>query len=101
MSEEIKHAAVKTECGLIMLAKSHAECIWKARNCGLEPSHKASDQGFFTSKGRFVERLEAANIAVAANQVAECIKYLFSEDLWSEQAGGHYDYDYVKGYVFK
>ena len=62
-----------------------------------EISRNPNDQGFFTSKGRFVDRKEAAHIALLAGQidVEKCcsIKYvdgfdvitvkpLYSEDLY-------------------
>lgn len=47
-------------------------------------SKKLDDQGFYTSKGRFVDRKEAMNIAVECGQVDERLKGrdLFSEDLY-------------------
>jgi hypothetical protein len=39
-------------------------------------------QGFLTSKNRFVDRKEAANIAIAANQCEKTVTMLFSEDLY-------------------
>jgi len=43
-------------------------------------------QGFITNTGRFVERLEARKIAIAAGQVKEedldCATMIFTEDLW-------------------
>ena len=45
------------------------------------PKH---DSGFLTSEGRFVERIEAVEIAVAAGQI-DAPKWpprLYSEDLW-------------------
>jgi hypothetical protein len=39
-------------------------------------------QGFLTSDDRFVDRREAAKIALAAGQVKEELKVLFSEDLY-------------------
>lgn len=39
-------------------------------------------QGFYTSKGRFVDRVEAAKIAKNAGQVKECVDRLYSEDLY-------------------
>jgi hypothetical protein len=42
------------------------------------------DQGFVTNTGRFVDRIEAASIAIAAKQIEE-LKWppsLYSEDLW-------------------
>lgn len=58
-----------------------------------EVSMKMADQGFYTSKGRFVDRITAMKIAVEAGQVSkekEFFEYegkkhdreLFSEDLY-------------------
>lgn len=60
---------------------------------GGEVSMKMADQGFYTSKGRFVDRVTAMKIAIDAGQVPnekEFIEYegkkhdgeLFSEDLY-------------------
>lgn len=98
MSEQIKHAAVKSKCGMIFLGKSHSDCIKKMTNLNIKPSPKADDQGFVTSNGRYVNRVEAATIAVNSGQVEHGKTVLFSEDLWSESSGGNFDYDYIKGY---
>lgn len=49
-----------------------------------EISLDPKDQGFYTSRGRFVNRQEAAIIAKAAGQVPQTFKNkkLFSEDLY-------------------
>lgn len=39
-------------------------------------------QGFITNKNKFVDRIEASEIAYNANQITENKKYLFSEDIW-------------------
>lgn len=50
---------------------------------GEEVSRKPQDQGFYTSKGRFVDRKEGLEIARAAGQVDETIEsVLISEDLY-------------------
>lgn len=41
-----------------------------------------STQGFLTSKGRFIDRKEAARIAFMAGQIPEPANRLISEDLW-------------------
>lgn len=41
-----------------------------------------SEQGFYTSKGRYVNRKEAAEIAYAAGQIKMPVDKLFSEDLY-------------------
>lgn len=98
MSEVIKHAAVKSNCGMVLIGKCHAHCFQQGANTGLDMSPKADDQGFFTSFGRYVDRKEAATIAVKAGQVRPLIGVLFSEDLWSESIGGKFKYDNIKGY---
>ena len=43
---------------------------------------KMAAQGFFTSKGRFVSREEAAIIAFNCGQIPKQVTCLFSEDLY-------------------
>lgn len=97
-SERILHAAVKSENGMVILGKSHAECFQIGANVGLVMSKKALDQGFFTNKGRYVTRSDAAFVAVEAGQVRAGVEILFSEDLWGSMADGQFQYDHVKGY---
>jgi hypothetical protein len=40
------------------------------------------EQGFLTSNNRFVDRTEAAKIAIECKQVQKETEYLFSEDLY-------------------
>lgn len=50
---------------------------------GIPPRYEQkSVQGFVTSEGRFVDRIEAARIAYEAGQTKEPLKHLFSEDVW-------------------
>lgn len=102
MIEIIKHAAVRAKDGQIFLGKSHAECFMAAANIGYTMGSSADSQGFMTNRARFVDRKEAAKIAVEAGQVdLKTIEILFSEDLWSPTANGKFYYDYVKGYVLR
>jgi hypothetical protein len=39
-------------------------------------------QGFLTDKNRFVDRKEAAKIALDTGQIKKSLKHLFSEDLY-------------------
>ena len=96
--EVIKHAAVKAVAGFIVLGKSHAECFNKAYDHGVKMSSKSKDQGFYTSKDRYVDRHTGADIAVKAGQVPDNIFILFSEDLWSPKDGGRFKYDSIEGY---
>lgn len=100
MKEKIKHAAIKTENGMIILGKCHADCFWTAKNIGLKLSKKSEDQGFFTSKGRYVNRKLAATIARRAKQLDKNDKrkvtYLLSEDIWYQRE--KYEYNNCRGY---
>lgn len=53
-------------------------------SCKLEGSVNGETQGFLTDEGAFVEREEAARIAIKAGQIEKLIHGpdLFSEDLW-------------------
>ena len=93
------HAAIFSGTGMIFLGKHHGDCFNQAFNVGIKVQSAAWAQGFFTSKGRFVSRAQAAEIAIAAGQVPPEIKTLFSEDLWSPTDGGKFIYDSVDGYI--
>jgi hypothetical protein len=100
--EHIKHAAVKSETGFfILLGKCHADCFWQGRNIGLKMSKKSEDQGFMTSKGRYVSRMVAARIAKKAGQLKKDdkrkVKYLLSEDIWYQTE--RFVYTQQLGYV--
>lgn len=91
--ERIVAAALRN--GLLVLSVPqpcrHHHVMHSAYAAGMEVAR--FDQGFITSTGRFVERVEAMKIARAANQLvpprdAQGIPYsrkhreLFSEDVW-------------------
>lgn len=100
--ELIKHAAVKSLNGdMILLGKCHAECFQQGFHSGIKMSKKAHDQGFITSNGRFVSRSEACLIAIGTGQITQIegsYTLLFSEELWSEESGGRFNYCYIRGY---
>lgn len=62
----------------------HADCFSTAVQLGYTGHINADEQGFLTSKGRFVDRREAKLIAKRAGQLICDSKYtnLFSEDLY-------------------
>lgn len=99
--EYIKHAAIITENDLIIIGKSHADCIHKAIENKLRAKRDAKAQGFFTNTGRYISRFEAAVIAFKAKQIDSPINILFSEDLWSERHNGKFNYDGDMGYYLK
>lgn len=78
--------------GLVVCGLRHGQCMWTMSSLtGLRSISYAPDgvgqyvQGFLTNKNRFVDRLEAAEIALACGQI-EKLNYsqteLFSEDLY-------------------
>lgn len=102
MKELIKHAACKTTSGMILLGKCHADCFYQARNIGLQIQKKSSAQGFFTNKGRYVDRKQAAIIAKKAKQLdpkdkKRKVSALLSEDIWYQQ--DRFIYIQTRGYV--
>jgi len=77
------------DSGIVILGYRHGQCIHTLLSLkGLRTVEKAPDsvgkhvQGFLTSKNRFVDRKEAAQIAFDANQTKDLKRMLFSEDLY-------------------
>lgn len=86
MAETIIAAAVRFEDNIYAPAAParHGEALDMAFERHGSAMIGNEDQGFLTSKKRFVDRLEAAEIAMNAGQI-EAPRYgpeLFSEDLW-------------------
>lgn len=64
--------------------KNHSECIKKFAELNLPRNKrnlKVEEQGFWTTKGRFVDRIEAKQIALEAEQISERYE---REELYSE-----------------
>ena len=99
--ELIRHAAVISVDGWIFIGKCHGDCFHKAHHLSVKLSSKADDQGFVTNKGRYVGRLEAAELAFTNKQIDEPTSMLFSEDLWCPTYNGKYSYCEIKGYHLK
>lgn len=99
--EFIKHAAVSAPSGRLYLGKSHAECFKIAGKFEDQMSSAARNQGFMTTRDRFVDRFEAAAIAFKAGQITNKVEILFSENLWSPREDGLCNYDPVNGYTLK
>jgi len=83
---------INIEVGIVICGHRHANIIYQLaemypdrRYILLNDDGKTTIQGFLTNKNRFVNRAEAAQIALNAKQV-ESINllspYLFSEDLY-------------------
>lgn len=72
------------DTGIVVIGYRHAQCLRLLQAViGIEQLPLTNHtQGFLTSKNRFVDRKEAANIAIAANQCEKTVTMLFSEDLY-------------------
>ena len=80
---------INCDRGIVVTGHRHGQCIWTI-GCltGLRAVTIAEDgigeneQGFLTSKNRFVDRREGGEIAFAAGQTEKLREMLFSEDLY-------------------
>ena len=95
---EITHAAIQTkDKGNILIGRDHPAIFAKAPKGYFKK--RGAVQGFTTSKHKFVDREEAAKIAIAAGQIdKELVKDscgLISENLWGDSG---FKYDPEKGY---
>jgi hypothetical protein len=70
--------------GIVFSGWRHGNCIYQAVAISGKSSYELGEveQGFLTSKNRFVDRVEAGQIAFDAGQTTELKKYLYSEDVW-------------------
>jgi hypothetical protein len=88
-AEAITAAAVRAKDGSIFTGIHHGDALEAAEKAG----HKADDliglDGFLTSSGRYVDRVEASKIASAAKQIEEPDKFL--ENIKAEGKGAERD----------
>lgn len=90
LENEIKQSLpINCESGIVILGHRHGQCIQTLLSLkGLRTVTYAPDgagnhvQGFLTSKNRFVNRKEAAQIAFDTGQTKDLKGLLFSEDLY-------------------
>jgi hypothetical protein len=77
------------EKGIIVCGHRHGQIVStvkalaELRSVKLGPNGDCeTEQGFLTSKNRFVSREEAAIIAFSSGQIAVETRVLYSEDIW-------------------
>ncbi len=82
-------AAVKTEDGRIFRGHRHSDCFQAMQGRHLKPSYDPEEQGFITSKNRYVGRTEAYDLQRAAEIPSADTeegytkgRCLYSEDLY-------------------
>lgn len=87
MTERIVAAAIRRE-GVVFTGAHHHQIIrYACVTLGIPTM--AGEQGFMTSRGEFVSREEAANIACRVGQITHeqhkqfPLDHLFSEQLWT------------------
>lgn len=70
--------------GVVFSGWRHANCVYQMVGVTGLREYNAGDkeEGFLTSKNRFVNREEAAKIAFERKQITKNIKTLYSEDLY-------------------
>ena len=68
--------------GLVLCGRRHHNIIEIAKLLGGISTKDNTEQGFLTNTDRFVDRREAYDIAVAANQIIN--KYKTNNELYSE-----------------
>ena len=78
-SDQRIHQPRNIDVGYVICGLRHHNCIMNMKP-GWEKYDKV--QGFLTSKDRFVDRVEAVSIALAAGQIPKSVTRLFSEDLY-------------------
>lgn len=79
------HQPRNIKTGFVVCGRRHHNCFTTvAMLMGIrkERPTKEEVQGFLTNKDRFVDRYEAAQIALASGQIKEPKERLFSEDVW-------------------
>lgn len=76
--ETIRCAAIKRSDGIILAGRNHAFIIQHSPE---NTCKNNSQQGFITSRARFVSRVEAGEIAYAVGQITNPTTMLFSEDI--------------------
>jgi hypothetical protein len=86
LKKEIQEHANPKNCltGLVFSGHRHGQCIYsKCAITGLRDAESGeNEQGFLTSKNRFVSREEAAQIAFDNGQIKQSTISLYSEDLY-------------------
>jgi hypothetical protein len=78
------HQPKNIESGVVICGRRHHNCFSVLSALAGSGNYNKStvEQGFVTSKDRFVNRTEAGNIAFTSGQIKETTNCLFSEDLY-------------------
>lgn len=83
-----EHNILPVNCdrGIVFCGFRHPHCMYSMCSItgkrSVETEVGEYEQGFLTSKNRFVDRKEAAKIAFERGQIPEPKETLYSEDVW-------------------
>lgn len=85
--KEYEHQPKNIASGFVVCGRRHHNCFITAKILGFDKKgFNEGDgslvQGFLTSKDRFLDRKEAAKLAISMNQTDRNPNILFSEDLY-------------------
>lgn len=76
------HQPKNIKTGIVVCGRRHHNIIYNWNQLSNGKTRREDEQGFLTSKDRFVGRAEAGRIAFEANQIPDLTNCLFSEDLY-------------------
>lgn len=76
------HQPKNIESGIVVCGRRHHNCFVVWSKLSGKDFEGNEVQGFLTSKDRFIDRKEAAELALQRGQVSRHAKVLFSEDLY-------------------
>jgi hypothetical protein len=79
--KEYLHQPKNIKSGFVICGRRHHNIIMTKKILSGNKSHE-DIQGFLTSDDRFVDRIEAGEIAFKANQINKPTDCLFSEDIY-------------------
>lgn len=77
-----EHQPKNIESGIVVCGRRHHNCFIVMDRKFREGIKGVLTQGFLTSTDRFLDRIEAAQIAFEAGQISDPKFKLFSEDLY-------------------
>ena len=93
--KKYNHQPKNINSGFVVLGRRHHNCFSSIQSIGKAIGYdktiivkkgiiveERETQGFLTSTDRFVDRIEAAQIAYVAKQIDKPLNKLFSEDLY-------------------
>ena len=86
IASAIKFLNPETRQWITMTGIRHADILYDMHRLNIKYNKDFYQQGFITNDGIFVDRYEAKEIAINANQLivplSETYRELFSEDVW-------------------